>query len=187
MSRLYHLDVLLTQTINGLAGHVPLLDLSMIWISKIGVPVLVLTVIVQWWHRMDRSYTRHILVACGLSFLLGLGLNQLILLFVDRVRPYNAGVSHLLIGPSADPSFPSDHATACVAIAAAFLVHRTWRPTVWYAAAAAILVMTSRVFIGTHYVGDVLGGAVTGAMAAVLVRSLYREGTAIDRLLTRLF
>lgn len=186
MSRLYHLDVLLTQTINGLAGHVPLLDLSMIWISKIGVPVLVLTVAVQWWRRMDRSHIRHILVASGFSFLLGLGLNQLILLFVDRVRPYNAGVSHLLIGPSADPSFPSDHATACVAIAVAFLVHRTWRPAVWYAA-AAILMMTSRVFIGTHYFGDVLGGATTGAMAAVLVRNFYREGAAIDRLLTRLF
>jgi undecaprenyl-diphosphatase len=73
-----------------------------------------------------------------------------------------------------------------VAIAAAFLIHRAWCPAAWYSA-AAMLVMTSRVFIGTHYVSDILGGAVTGVIAAVLVRNLYREGTVIDRLLTRLF
>src|SRR3546814_11007049 len=78
-------------------------------------------------------------------------LNQLILLLVNRVRPYDVGVSHLLIGPSADPSFPSDHATATIAIAAAFFVHRAWRPAAGYFA-AALLIMLSRVYIGTHYV-----------------------------------
>lgn len=57
----------------------------MIWISAIGVPLLVLAV-------------------TGLSFLLGLALNQLILLFVHRMRPYGGGVTHLLISPSPDPS-----------------------------------------------------------------------------------
>ncbi|MFC3674040.1 phosphatase PAP2 family protein [Ferrovibrio xuzhouensis] len=185
MSNLYPLDVLFTQAINGLAGHVALLDVLMIWTSKIGVPVLVLTVAAQWWRRADRFHMRHVLVVSGLSFLLGLGLNQLILLLVNRVRPYDVGVSHLLIGPSADPSFPSDHATATIAIAAAFFVHRAWRPAAGYFA-AALLIMLSRVYIGTHYVSDVLGGALTGAAAAVLVRNLYREGTLADRFLTRL-
>lgn len=185
MSSLYHLDVTLTQTINGFAGHVAALDLLMIWTSKIGVPVLVLTVAAQWWRRADRLHRRHVLVAAGFSFLLGLALNQLILLFVSRMRPYDAGVSHLLIGPSADPSFPSDHATACMAIAAAFFMHRAWRPAAGYFA-AAVLMMISRAYIGTHYAGDVLGGALTGIAAAALVRYVYREGTAVDRLLTKI-
>jgi undecaprenyl-diphosphatase len=42
----------------------------------------------------------------------------------------------------------------------------------------------SRVYIGTHYVGDVLGGAVTGIVAAFVVRAAYREGSKLDRLVT---
>jgi undecaprenyl-diphosphatase len=127
-----------------------------------------------------------VLLASGFSFLLGLALNQVILLFVHRVRPYDAGVSHLLVAPSADPSFPSDHATASVAIAAAFLVHGMRKPGLVYAAAAA-LIAVSRIYIGTHYASDVLGGALTAIIAALAVRGLFREGTRLDRILTGIF
>ncbi len=99
------------------------------------------------------------------------------------MRPYDSGISHLLISPSADPSFPSDHATATFAIAAAFLLHGMRRMGRWLFA-AAVLVAVSRVYIGTHYVSDVLGGAATGIVAAILVRALYREGTRLDRFVT---
>jgi undecaprenyl-diphosphatase len=38
--------------------------------------------------------------------------------------------------------------------------------------------------VGTHYISDVLCGAVTGFAAAILVGALYREGSRIDRLVT---
>ncbi|MBE0704099.1 MAG: phosphatase PAP2 family protein [Afipia sp.] len=180
---MYELDAALTKAINSPTGTSPMLDFLMIWISAIGVPLLVLAVAGQWWRRDDRQHIRHGLVAAGLTFLLGLALNQLILLFVHRIRPYDAGVTHLLIDHSADPSFPSDHATATIAIAAAFLLHGMRRVGPWFLA-AAVLVMVSRVYIGTHYVSDVLGGALTAVIAAMLVRSLYREGTRVDRMIT---
>ena len=182
---LYQLDAAATHAINGLAGTNVAVDLLMIWTSQIGVPLLVLAVAAQWWRREDRDHNRHIIVAAGLSFLFGLAINQLILLFVQRMRPYDAGVSHLLIASSADPSFPSDHATATIAIAAAFLVHGLRRRGFWFLA-AALTVMISRVYIGTHYVSDVLGGALTGIAAAILVGRLYWEGTRMDRLVTRI-
>lgn len=180
---MYELDVAVTQAINSLAGKSALVDSLMIWVSAIGVPVLILAVAGQWWRKGDRPHTRHVLIAAGFSFLLGLALNQLILLFVHRMRPYDAGISHLLIAPSADPSFPSDHATATIAIAAAFLFHGMRRTGVWFLA-AAVLVIVSRVWIGTHYATDVLGGALTGVIGAALVRALYWEGTRADRLIT---
>jgi undecaprenyl-diphosphatase len=40
--------------------------------------------------------------------------------------------------------------------------------------------------VGTHYASDVLGGAVTGILAAVAVRVVYRAGTKLDRIITNL-
>jgi undecaprenyl-diphosphatase len=180
---MYELDAAITHAVNALSEHSRAADFLMIWISAIGVPLLVLAVAAQWWRRTDRPHTRHVLVAAGLSFLLGLALNQIILLFVHRIRPYDGGVTHLLISSSADPSFPSDHATATFAIAAAFLLHGMRRVGLGFLAAAAVVTF-SRVYIGTHYASDVLGGALTGIAAAVIVRAAYRADTRIDRLIT---
>ncbi len=58
-----------------------------------------------------------------LSFLLGLAINQLILLLSsDRVRPYDGGISHLLISPSADPSFLPTMPQRPFAVAAVLLL-----------------------------------------------------------------
>lgn len=179
----YDLDAAATRAINGLAGISIPVDFLMIQVSAIGVPLLVLGVAAQWWLGPDRRHRRHVLVAAGLSFLLGLAINQIILLFAHRVRPYDAGITHLLIERSADPSFPSDHATATFAIAAAFLLLGMRRIGFWFLA-GAVLVTISRVYVGTHYIGDVLGGAATAIAAAVIVRAFYREGTRIDRLIT---
>ena len=155
----------------------------MISISTVGVPILVLAVIIQWWYPRPDPSKRHILLAAGFSFLVGLALNQLVLLFIHRMRPYDGGITHLLIGPSSDYSFPSDHATATFAVAATFFLDG--RRGYWIAyLAVAFLMIVSRAFVGTHYASDVLGGAVTGIIAAALVRLVYREGTRADRFLT---
>ena len=182
---MYEFDAAVTHAINSWAGRGIAIDLLMIWISTVGVPVLVLAVAWQWWRRPDRLHRRHVFVAAGFSFLLGLAFNQLILLFVHRIRPYDAGVSQLLIARSSDPSFPSDHATATFAVAVAFLLHGMRRMGLGFLAAALLMIL-SRVYIGTHYASDVLGGALTGIVAAAVVRSIYWEGTRADRFITGL-
>ena len=182
---MYDLDASVTQWINSLSGQSALFDSIMIMVSAYGVPLMVLAVAAQWWAKSDRTCTRHTLVASGLSFLIGLGVNQIILLLVHRIRPYDAGVTHLLIEHSADPSFPSDHATATFAIAATFLLHGLAKRGVWFLAAAA-LVTFSRVYIGTHYASDVLGGAATGILAAVIVRYAYIRDTRMDKFVTNI-
>lgn len=183
---MFGLDLAVTHAVNASAGTSAPIDFVMIWVSAVGVPLLVLAVALQWWRKTDRPHVRHSVVAAGLSFLLGLAFNQLVLLFVHRARPYDAGVTHLLIAKSADPSFPSDHATATAAIATAFLLHGM-RPTGLWFLAAAVLVMISRVYVGTHYASDVIGGAVTGSIAAALVRAFYQAGTRVDRMITGIF
>jgi undecaprenyl-diphosphatase len=178
------LDVAVTHGINSWAGQAPLIEQLMVWTSAIAVPFVVAAVALQWWWcGDDKPHTRHVLVATGFSFLLGLAFNQVLLLFIHRIRPYDVGVTHLLIERSADFSFPSDHATATFAVAAAFLIHGMPRRGSLFIAAAT-LTMFSRVYVGTHYASDVLGGVLTGVAAAGLVRSTYLECTRVDRFVT---
>lgn len=60
---MYEFDAAVTHAINGLAGRITAVYSLMIWISAIGVPLLVLAVAIQWWRRTDRPPTRHVLVA----------------------------------------------------------------------------------------------------------------------------
>ncbi|WP_095083731.1 phosphatase PAP2 family protein [Mesorhizobium sophorae] len=179
------MDAALTHWINAAAGISPVLDKALIGVSQIGVPLMVLAVVLQWWAKVDRNHVRHAAVSAGLAFLLGLAINQFILLFVHRVRPYDAGVTHLLVAPSADWSFPSDHATAAVAIVAAFAMQGLPRRTIALLV-MALLICWSRIYIGTHYLTDVVVGAITGVLGAVVVRLVYRENSRLDKLVTKI-
>src|SRR5258708_4628221 len=177
------MDQAITRWMNSLAGSNALLDFVMMMATKAGVPLLIALVIAQWWSKIDRTHVRHTCIAAGLSFLIGLGLNQIILLFVHRVRPYDVGVTHLIISKSPDWPFPSDHATASVAIVAAFALHGLPRRTLLFGL-LALLICWARLFVGTHYLTDVLGGSLPRRMAAMLVWVFYREGSRPDRFAT---
>jgi undecaprenyl-diphosphatase len=177
------MDAAITHWINSFADKTPVVDPIMIAITQVGVPVIVLVVVIQWWSRADRRHVRHAAICAGLAFLLGLAINQGVLLFIHRIRPYDAGVSHLLIAKSADWSFPSDHATASMAVAMAFALQRLPRRTL-VLFLMAFLVCLSRIYVGTHYLTDILGGMATGMVAAIVVRIVYREDSRLDRFAT---
>ena len=179
------MDTAITQWINGFAGQNPVVDQMMIAITKFGVPAMIVFVVLQWWSRNDRLFVRHVAICAGLSFLLGLAINQGILVFVHRLRPYDLGLSNLLIDRSADWSFPSDHATASMSIAAAFVIRKLPRRAAALFA-MAILIGISRVYVGTHFATDVLGGAATGIVAALAVCLIFRENSRLNRIVTRI-
>jgi len=117
----------------------------------------------KWYSRNGR----HGVAAAGFTALLALGVAHVIGSLWDRPRPYemHPGDAHLLIAPSPDPSFPSDHATAAYAIAIAILLRH--RKAGLLALALATVIALSRVALGTHYPTDVLGGAALGSLAAL--------------------
>ena len=97
-----------------------------------------------------------------------------------RVRPCHdtvmAGV-HLLVGCGGGKSFPSSHAANAFSVCVFYpvaLAGRTWprRLTLALMALAATVAL-SRVFVGVHYPGDVLGGAVLGALCGAGVGALF--------------
>jgi undecaprenyl-diphosphatase len=116
-----------------------------------------------------RRGARRAVVAAGLSAGLALFLAQFISHAVNRPRPFVADPSsvHVFTQHAADPSFPSDHATAAFAIAVAILLRdRRWGAV---ALAFATVLAVGRVALGVHYPSDVLGGAALGALCALAV------------------
>ena len=104
---------------------------------------------------------------------LGLLVNRLISSAWHRDRPFITHPSAHLFGPhKTDPSFPSDHSTAAIAIATAVLLLDPVAGVLFLV--LAVLIAAGRVIIGEHYPGDVLGSTVVGVLAAVIVVRLGR-------------
>lgn len=112
---------------------------------------------------------RRTAVAAGLSAGLALAVGKVISEIVDRQRPFVAHprLVHLFEPHVADPGFPSDHTTAAFAIGVAILLrNRLWGAIVLVFSA---ILGFARVALGYHYPTDVIGGAVLGSAAAVLL------------------
>ena len=187
------MDYGLEQALNGPAGHHAFLDALMRDAATWAVPVFI-AVVAAWfavgWVRGPREERRGALTAL-LAAGGALAVNQGVLLLWSRDRPFAAhpGAVHTLVARSADPSFPSDHATASVAIATVLLLAH--RRLGLVALAGAALVCVSRVYVGAHYPGDVLAGAAIGAGVAwvahgPLAGPIGRVADLMDAVLRRL-
>ena len=102
----------------------------------------------------------------------------------DRPRPYEAHTISHPWSSSTDPSFPSDHASASLAIAFAVVALDTVAGALFLA--AAFLIAVGRVLVGAHYPGDIAASVLVAAGAALLVVKLGRSVvTSIVRLVER--
>ena len=166
------MDWSIVHSLNGfLFRNDPLEDPLISYVQAAEALYLLLLVVLFLFARHDRfAPVRRAAVAAGLSAGLGLLTVKIITEFYDRARPFVAhpGVIHLFAKHAADASFPSDHATASMAIAVAFLLRRRFFWGILTLVFAVILDF-GRVAAGFHYPTDVLGGAAVGALAALLL------------------
>lgn len=164
------MDGSLYTAINGLAGHVDTIDDLFEFISNASPYILAGFLVLLWFlpgARELRTQRQWGVITAAISALVALGVNQIIIRIWDRPRPFISLPHTLLLAPSHDPSFPSDHATFTIAVAVALLVATRWAGIL--ALSYALLVGFARVYTGEHYVSDVLAGAVIGALVAIVL------------------
>src|SRR5947208_17010015 len=115
MSVEYSVERWINQTVHA---H-PLLSGVVVQFSTWGVTVFGIMAVGLWLLSPPGETLWKRACAAGLgAAALGLGVNQAISHVWHRARPYEAHHAIVpLLHPSADPSFPSDHATAALSIA----------------------------------------------------------------------
>jgi undecaprenyl-diphosphatase len=188
----YRVDLWLNQLMHA---H-PLLSSVVVEFSTYGVTLFGVLAVGLWLLSPPGDTTWKRACAAGLSAAaLGLLANQILAHLWDRARPYEAHASIVPLLPrSADPSFPSDHATAALSIA--FGIFFVSRRAGWFFLGFAAVVSVSRVLAGMHYPTDVLAslgvsvaaGYFTArvAMERVLVPLIGLVSRVTDPVLTRI-
>ncbi len=165
------MDFTLFRDINGLAYHHDGLEDVLRFFTVNAELMFIALLAVMFFARgkWGSRNARHGVVAAGISAAIALGAAQVIAHAWDRPRPFVAhpGITHLFVSHASDPSFPSDHATAAFAIAVSILLRN--RPIGLLTLAMAFVVAVGRVAVGVHYPSDVLGGALLGTAAALLL------------------
>ena len=190
---IHHIDQLLTLNINS--WNSSLTDPIWQFFSKIPVwiPMYVLIAALLIW-RLGWKRGLIILLAAAATFGFCDQFSNIIKNLVCRVRPLNdefmiAGGLNVLEGPTRSFSFFSAHAANAFGLAASTIsglkidtrwFTKTGRPVgwgkcyVWWMWIWASLVGISRVFVGKHYLGDVLAGALIGLLAGIVMSGIAK-------------
>jgi undecaprenyl-diphosphatase len=168
------LDETLFHSINGVAGRSSLLDWVMVELAKPGnllYPVLLAAAYWFWTNRRECLIGSVVLAGViGTADALGTQLKGL----VQRPRPcVTLSDVHQLLGCGGAFSFPSNHAANTAAAAAFFQI--LYPRSGWISWPLVLAIGLSRVYIGAHYLTDVLGGWVVGGLIGAGVAWFLRN------------
>jgi undecaprenyl-diphosphatase len=148
--------------------------------AQVGIGAFAGLLLLSWWLARGDRDLRRVTAAlwAPIGVLVALGANQFLVAAFAEPRPYTVLPGSLvLVGHSADYSFPSDHAVMAGAVTAAVLVAH--RGLGLITAFLALLMAFTRVYVGAHFPLDVAVGLLVGAAVALtsylVVRPLVRR------------
>ncbi|OGK18119.1 hypothetical protein A3D80_02090 [Candidatus Roizmanbacteria bacterium RIFCSPHIGHO2_02_FULL_40_13b] len=174
MISLITLDNFLTNAIYTLP-HTPLIDTVFFFFSASGIFILFWIGIFSFLVIFEELRHHRFFLDFFLTVTLSSILTNLILKNIfTRLRPTPS--PHPLLLSSTYPSdfsFPSGHATFAFAAVYILAHYDPKRAKLFYI--IACLIAFSRVYLGFHYVGDVLTGGLIGIGTGIFVRKIVRE------------
>jgi undecaprenyl-diphosphatase len=151
------------------------MDVVMPFITEVKhfYPVYLLLFVWLFWRGGKNGLNCAYLLAVGIFIADPLN-SQIIKEMVARIRPCHVleGV-RLLVPCGGGKSFPSTHAVNNV-VAAVIISSFYPKSKVW-AYSIAGLVAFSRVYVGVHYPSDIFGGAVEGALIALILLAVHKK------------
>lgn len=159
-------DIRVFELINRQYTH-PFLDwfLSRITHAGLGGVQLPLVGIIWWLHR-DDAIGRSLWWTTLAAFLLSTGFVHLVKRRVKRMRPVAHTEVRFLVPETRHGSFPSGHTATTFALAAVVAWHfPMWAVPLFLLAA---VIGYSRVYVGVHFLSDVIAAALIGILSAAI-------------------
>ena len=152
--------------VNSFAGKFHILDSIMVFTAKYS-PYIIASVLFLIFVLGNKS-SKSLSIIAAISGVFALLLNQIISALYYSPRPSMLYNVTLLLPPSNDASFPSDHTALAFAVSVAILSanKRLGILLILF----SLLTGVSRVYCGLHYPVDILGGMATGITSAALIR-----------------
>lgn len=155
--------------------HRSRLDTIFAWITFLGDGTFTVIVFVILLIRRHWSHATQVIAAFLFSALLAQILKSLFSMprpkqfFAPGVYPYFIdGVTHIGFA-----SFPSGHTTSIFALATLVAIFARSRNAKIACLLGGVLVGYSRIYLGQHFLGDVLMGSFVGTITAVLVHWIF--------------
>jgi undecaprenyl-diphosphatase len=179
--------------INGLAGHVRVIDEFFKDVSNDYFALITACLILVWmWFGTRDGVQRERNQKTVFFAMISIGIVSAFMGIINhyyfRVRPFDmlpAGSVHLLYYKPVDSSFPSNIAAVLFAIVTPVFIRN--RKYGYWLLALAVLVSFGRVYIGVHYPLDVLGGAALGILNGILCMGIGWGFGWLMNLLLKLF
>ncbi len=165
-------DQFLFWRINNLAGHYFWLDALMVFFASFFQYYVALALLAFYWLGKDETKIKNRLMVIN-GFLSALVsrffLTEIIRYFIHRDRPFVVLENvKQLVNHEIEFSFPSGHAAFMFGLA--FMVWFYNKKAGWYFLVAAGLISIARVYVGVHFLLDIIAGAGVGYLGAWLVK-----------------
>lgn len=124
-----------------------------------------------WGGQAQRSLALKVLTSIGAA----LFISYLCGALWPQPRPFVLGLGHAFFPHKATSSFPSNHTIIIATFAFALILDRRWAGWGWAALLAAVVVGTSRVYLGVHFPLDIAGGLILAPVAAAATAAVWNR------------
>ncbi|ETI66346.1 undecaprenyl-diphosphatase [Neobacillus vireti] len=158
------LNVDVFRAINDIGKEHASLNPIAIFMADYMIIVLALGMLVYWFTRINKN--RMMVIQGGVAFVLAEVLGKIAGTMYYHNQPF-AELPHVnqLIAHVVDNAFPSDHSILFFSVCFSFWLVRKKDGWLWLV--FACFVGVSRIWVGVHYPGDVVTGALIGIVAAL--------------------
>lgn len=178
-------NIVIFDVINRIAGEIELIDATAIVLAEYS-PYFFIAVLFYLWFS-SRSDGKYSALVAGYSAIAGILINRFITLFYFHPRPFMQNIGTTLVHHVPESSFPSDHTTFMLSIAATLFFIRSTREIGRLFFLLGLLSGASRVFCGVHFPVDIFGSVLVSFIAASMIWVLRKRLRVINNFLVNVY
>lgn len=177
---LSEMNIHIFRMINDLGKEFTFLNSTMAFVAEYTVFFLALSVIIFWFTRANQN--RMMVICAGVAFIVAEIMGEIAGKLHINNQPF-AELSNVnqLVQHAVDNSFPSDHTMLFFSFCVTFWLFEKRLRFLWVG--LAVCVGFSRIWVGVHYPGDVLVGAILSIIAAVIVYRVVPNISLIKKII----